>query len=270
MTAIAAATARRLIVTRPADEATQWVAKLAARGFDAAALPLIEIAPALDLQALRAAQVRLDRYHAVFFVSGNAVSHFFEQKAASSLVVTSFIATKTRAWAPGPGTAGALMAAGVPEERVDSPAAHAAQFDSEALWSVVQQQIAPGGRVLIVRGSDDGATPAGRDWLARQLDGAGIQVDQVAAYRRSAPAWTDAERALARSALTSTNAIWLFSSSQAIANLQALLPRTICGDAGAIATHPRIARSARAAGFGVVYESRPSLDAVCASIKSFG
>ncbi|HPL79671.1 MAG TPA: uroporphyrinogen-III synthase, partial [Burkholderiaceae bacterium] len=37
-----------------------------------------------------------------------------------------------------------------------------------------------------------------------------------------------------------------------------------------VATHPRIAASARRAGFGVVCESRPTLEAVMSSIKSSG
>ena len=40
--------------------------------------------------------------------------------------------------------------------------------------------------------------------------------------------------------------------------------------ARAIATHPRIAHAARRAGFGVVCESRPSVEAVVAALESFG
>jgi uroporphyrinogen-III synthase len=62
---------------------------------------------------------------------------------------------------------------------------------------------------------------------------------------------------------------WLFSSSQAIANLLTLEPRADWSGARAVATHPRIAESARSAGFGVVCESRPGLDAVIAALESF-
>jgi len=62
--------------------------------------------------------------------------------------------------------------------------------------------------------------------------------------------------------------VWLFSSSEAIANLQLLAPGQSWQQARAVATHPRIAQAARAAGFGVVWESRASLDDVLASIES--
>ena len=39
----------RVIVTRPAAEAAEWVAALRAAGVDAVALPLIDIGPAADL-----------------------------------------------------------------------------------------------------------------------------------------------------------------------------------------------------------------------------
>jgi uroporphyrinogen-III synthase len=63
--------------------------------------------------------------------------------------------------------------------------------------------------------------------------------------------------------------VWLFSSSEAVANLRALLPDQSWQQARAVATHPRIAQAARDAGFAVVCESRPALADVVASIESF-
>ena len=62
--------------------------------------------------------------------------------------------------------------------------------------------------------------------------------------------------------------IWLFTSALAVANLRACSPRQSWADASAIATHPRIADAARAAGFGGVWESRPGVSEVVASIES--
>jgi uroporphyrinogen-III synthase len=47
-----------------------------------------------------------------------------------------------------------------------------------------------------------------------------------------------------------------------------MLPAQTWESARAVTTHPRIAKAARSAGFGVVWESRPTLDAVVASIES--
>jgi uroporphyrinogen-III synthase len=62
---------------------------------------------------------------------------------------------------------------------------------------------------------------------------------------------------------------WLFSSSESIGHLQALVPTAVWGKARALATHPRIAQRARDAGFGQVHECRPSVDAVVACLQSF-
>jgi uroporphyrinogen-III synthase len=62
--------------------------------------------------------------------------------------------------------------------------------------------------------------------------------------------------------------VWLFSSSEAVAHLRSLAPGQSWSRACALATHPRIAQAARAAGFGVVCESRPTMAELIASIES--
>ncbi|MCJ0764340.1 uroporphyrinogen-III synthase [Variovorax terrae] len=257
----------RVVVTRPEREAQQWVHELAARGLDALALPLIAIAPVADLQPLQAAWRQLGGYAAVMFVSGNAVTHFFASKPPDVLVPWSSSAIKTRAWAPGPGTAQALREAGVAEALIDQPGSGAGQFDSEALWQAVGPRVRPGDPVLIVRGSDGSGRSVGRDWLASQLAAAGATADFVAAYERRAPRFDAALQAAAREA-AGDGSVWLFSSSEAIGHLRQGLPAQSWERVRALATHPRIAQAARDAGFGVVCESRPTLDEVVASIES--
>jgi uroporphyrinogen-III synthase len=168
-----------------------------------------------------------------------------------------------------------LLAQSVPSDLIDAPAADAAQFDSETLWHLVKNQVKPGDKVLIVRGSTPNAQDTegaktvrmnGRPWLANQLIAAGAQVDVVVSYERSAPVFDAAELMLMANAATDKS-IWLLSSSEAVANLGAI-SNLDWSHARAIATHPRIAQAAREAGFGVVYESRPLLAEVAASIES--
>jgi uroporphyrinogen-III synthase len=251
-----------VIVTRPAREAAHWAALLSERGVNALALPLIAVGPCTDpaaRQALAQARRNLPQYRALMFVSGNAVVHFFESDSNWPLAQEGQApkAIKTRAWAPGPGP--------------DAP-----QFDSEALWQQVAAQIRPGDRVLIVRGRS--ATPqgaheseqgSGREWLARQIEAAGGQVEFVVAYQRGAPQWSGAEVALAQQA-AQDGSLWLLSSSEAVTHLAEALPGQHWGAARALATHPRIAAAARAAGFGSVRECRPALEDVVASIESAG
>jgi uroporphyrinogen-III synthase len=197
------------------------------------------------------------------FVSGNAVRNFFMHRPAGMPWPP-----QTRAWAPGDGTRAALLSAGVPGALVDSPPAQSEQFDSETLWQQVGSQVAPGDRVLIVRGGDAPGQGNGRDWLAEQLAKAGARVMAVAAYLRRAPHFDDAALKQARQS-SGDGSVWLFSSSQAIGHLQALMPDQDWSAASAVATHARIAKAARRAGFGVVCESRPALDAVVAALESF-
>lgn len=261
---------RPVLVTRPAPDAQHWADLLQARGLSAVALPLIDIVACTPAPA-QLEQVRRDcatpgHYRAVMFVSGNAVQFFLAPAGAPQVR----IAPPTRAWSPGPGTARALQAAGLPVQQIDGPPAHAAQFDSESLWPEVRAQILPGDRVLIVRGSQGQAPAAngqGREWLADQLRQAGATLEFIAVYQRRAPSLTPSEQALAREA-AHNGTLWLFSSSEAVANLQQILPDTDWQQARALATHPRIAAAARRAGFGHVQECRPSLNDVAASIES--
>ena len=260
----------QVIVTRPEREALQWVQALQARGIAAQALPLIGIGPPPDMQALETARARVLDYRALMFVSGNAAQHFLDPKTAQTLASQALTAIKTRVWSPGPGTAQTLCALGVPAACIDRPAHHAAQFDSESLWAQVHGQITAGDRVLVVRGTEAGTTPAegtGREWLAQQLQAAGAQAEFVVAYTRIAPLFSAAQQALAQAAAAG-GALWLLSSSQALAHLCAALPQQNWAQARALATHPRIAQAARAAGFGAVHECRPALEDVGASIES--
>jgi len=164
---------------------------------------------------------------------------------------------------PGPGTSAALQRLGVPASAIVQPAPDAPQFDSEALWQAIAHRPWAGARVLIVRGT------SGRDWFAARLGEHGASVHWVAAYRRSAPRLDAASSAVLAAALADPGRhLWFFSSSEAIDHLAALSPETCWAEAGALATHPRIAERARRMGFGRVTEARPSLAAVAACIQS--
>ena len=248
----------RVIVTRPAAQAASWLRQLAARGIDAIAVPLIEIVPAPDREPIRAAWAGLATRRLVVFVSANAVLHFFAARPAGAIWPSPPLAA-----APGPGTADALRAEGIVDAAIVEPAPDAPQFDSEALWQRLAGHDWQGASVLIVRG--DG----GRDWLAERLVDAGATVDTVAAYARVAPQLTAEERRnVDRAVADPQGHVWLFSSSEAIANLEALAGAPAHNPARAIATHPRIAARARQAGFASVSEVPPGLDAVVACIQS--
>ena len=232
--------------------------KLIARGVDAVAVPLIEIEAPLDPQPVDDAWQSLSGRGLAVFVSSNAVARFIAARPAGVVWPDGLLAA-----APGPGTADTLLAQGLPAAAIVAPAADAPQLDSEALWQQLQRHDWTGRSVLVVRG--DG----GRDWLVERLVEAGATVDAVAAYRRLAPRLSaEARRHVEAAFAAPARHAWLFSSSEAIAHLQALDGVSIAPGSRALATHPRIAARARQAGFGEVFEVQPGLDAVVACIQS--
>ena len=261
----------RVIVTRPVGEGQKWVNTLQNAGYQAVSLPLIEVLPAPQPEAVRSAWQQIGQWDAAMFVSRNAVHGFFALKPSETMVFCAQTAIKSRAYVTGPGSYSALLLAGAQAPWIDAPDHATGQFDSEALWNVVRGQVGKGFRLLIVRGTtvNGAGTDAGvgRDWFAKQATTACAQVDFVVAYQRQQPQFGTLQRELAIAAANDAS-VWLFSSSEAITNLQAQCPAQGWSGARAIATHPRIALAAKEAGFGVVRESRPALSALMASIES--
>jgi uroporphyrinogen-III synthase len=247
----------RVVVTRPAEQAERWVRKLREAGVDAVSLPLIDIVPVADAVPIAAAWQALSRQRLVVFVSANAVLHFFAARAAHAAWPAGVLAA-----APGAGTVQALRQAGLEADDIVAPSPQAARFDSESLWQTLRDRDWAGAGVLVVRGG------GGRDWLADRLIEAGATVHRVDAYARSLPVLDAPARDRLDRLAGSSDVAWLFSSSQAIAHLEQLAGSGRWSEASAIATHPRIAASARQAGFGRIVEAGPGLDAVVACIQS--
>lgn len=245
-------TAPTLLVTRPRPQCAGWLARLAALGVSAVALPLIEILPARETGPVQAAWAALPAADLAVFVSPNAVEHFFAHASGAW-------PAQTLAACVGPGSAQALVERGVPAVQIVQPAADAASLDSEHLW----EQLSPrrdwhGARVLLLRG--DG----GREWLAERLTEAGAQVEAVTVYHRTGPRFSAAEQAQLDAVLAHPQGyVWLFSSAEAVGHLRG---RPLVGQR-AIATHPRIADAALAAGFAPVVLARPDPEAVTQALK---
>jgi uroporphyrinogen-III synthase len=238
---------------------------------------LIEIAGLQDPSPLTNAWQAVPHYLAVMFVSANAVRHFMAARPTGSPI------QPCRAWSTGPGTRAALLAQGWPAELIDSPDETAPQFDSEALWDLVAPRVIDASQatdlagaktaeqaqavVLIVRGADAHGQLAGRDWLALQMESAGIQVLQTVAYVRRAPRLSLAQQSRARQAM-SDGSRWLFSSSEAAQHLLQACPDLDLDRAKALATHPRIALRLKQLGWSCVDLVPAGLKAQAQSIKS--
>ena len=250
----------RVLVTRPPAQAAGWVRALQALGVDAAALPLLGIGPPLDDRPVHEAWARLHSFRLVTFVSPNAVQYFFAGRPAGAAWPQG-----TAAGSTGPGTSAALREQGLDGAALVEPAADAPSFDSEALWAQVKAWPWAGQHALVVRGEE------GRDWLATMLRAQGAEVSFVAAYRRLQPTLDAAQQALLAQALAEPGGhAWLFSSSEAVSWLRSLAPAADWHLARALATHPRIAETARALGFGQVALVAPRPEAVHAALQAPG
>ncbi len=246
----------RVIVTRPVAQALPWVDALRAQGFDAHALPLIDIEPVADPKPVREAWRRLPSTSLVMFVSANAVQHFFAHQPDDMAWPLPVLAAST-----GPGTTSALQRAGLRGAMVVEPLPGTG-YDSEALWARLSGRNWNGARVILVRGED------GREWLGDQFRAAGAEVTSVTAYRRQAPVPNPAAKALLADAMADPGRyVWFFTSSEAVGHLLELAPGARWEGSRALASHLRIAQAARSAGFGDVHLVDPQPQAVVDTIR---
>ena len=161
----------RLLVTRPAAQATPLCSLLEAAGYEAIRLPAIEILDPPNLYQLEALSDELDNYDLAVFVSVNAV-----QKAVEFILDRRDWPEHTAIATVGAHSAEALLPYGLSSDFVP---AH--QFNSEALLALDELQDMSGQRVVIFRGN------GGREYLHDSLLARGAEVDYVEAYRRACP-----------------------------------------------------------------------------------
>ena len=231
-----------LILTRPREQAADWLARMSALGVEAQSLPLIAIERGVG-QAASEAWSMLPQAALAMFVSPNAALAFFA-------VPHGEWPAHTLAACVGPGTAQALLAAGVPAELILQPPADSPSLDSEHLWAQLEKRDWKDRLTLMLRGE------GGRDWLAERLREQGAQTRDFHLYRRICPQWNAAERAGFDEAIAVRH-VWQLSSVEALGHLRTLAPNVDWQTQRAIATHERIAAAARELGFGHVVLARP-------------
>lgn len=231
-----------VVVTRPLNQAGPLAQKLAAAGREAVVFPLLVIEPLHDPHALRAAIERLADFAMVAFVSPNAIDAMFAMQPSWPRDIVFAVV--------GEGSRQALARHGMTEHNatVISPR-DPERTDSQTLLEVLDLERLKGRKVLIVRGE------TGRELLGDALRAAGVNVTQVAAYRRGAPVLDDARRTLLAQ-LIARPCDWIITSSEA---LRILLEQAgeVAGEAGVarilrqhlIVPHIRIQETAQALGF---------------------
>ena len=169
---------RRILVTRPAEQAGTLAAALRAAGAEPVCVPMIRVVRVPDCPQLLAALADLVEYDAVLFTSQNAVRFFAERLALARAEPGSL---PGRVFCVGAATAQAARSHGFPE-----PEPLPSRSDAEGLLEALRDAFPPAGRrILFVRGE------AARDALPRGLREAGARVDEAVVYR-TLPAEVDA------------------------------------------------------------------------------
>ena len=262
--------AHRVVVTRARADAPALAQALEATGLTVVCIPWLALeelpASALSVDAEALLQAR-----ALMVVSAQAAQALARRDVDWGERLRAAWAQRQgpRVWAPGPTTVKALLAAGVPATKIDAPPEDAAQFDSEHLWPQVREQLHAGDRVVFLRGEGAEVTGAGRDGLWRWCTERGAQPVTALVYRRGLPQWSAQERAQFDDCVGDASVCWLASSSMALQQLPALTPwagawwRSAC----VMATHPRIAQTARDMAWARVLQSTPRVADLCATLQ---
>lgn len=161
-------TGKRILITRPAEQAAPLATLIQQAGGEAVVFPAIEIAEPANLPALKSVIARLLQFDRAIFISPTAVArafHYLDHWPAGLSVA-----------AIGAGSARALQRAGVQNILVPEQGQ-----DSEALLALPEMQQVNGLRIVIFRGE------GGRELLADVLRERGAQVEYAECYRRIKP-----------------------------------------------------------------------------------
>ncbi len=160
---------RRIVVTRPREQAAEFVTRLEELGAEVVPFATIRIIDPPDPDALRAAVQKADGFHWIVFTSVNGVRRFWEELRASGRDTRALAGVSL--CAIGPATAAAIALQGAAADLV--PAEHVAEAVVEAL---TEQGELNGARILLPRAED------ARSVLPEALRELGAEVTDVAAY----------------------------------------------------------------------------------------
>jgi uroporphyrinogen III methyltransferase / synthase len=161
---------RRVLVTRPRDQAAPLVDRLSALGAEAIEAPMIRIVPPEDIGPLHRAASEPETFDVIVFTSANAVDAFMAVLLSGGRDLRALKGPEL--CAVGTGTADKLSEYGIKADFVPP------EFKAEALVAALSERRAmEGARVLLPRAD------IGRDVIAEQLRERGALVTEVVAYR---------------------------------------------------------------------------------------
>ncbi|WP_298433650.1 uroporphyrinogen-III C-methyltransferase [Geobacter sp.] len=249
---------RGILVTRAADQAGEFSARLRERGARVVECPTIAIVPPGNWDELDAAIARLATFDWVVFTSYNAVRFFFERLAA--LGKDSRALGPCRICAVGPKTAEALVSHGLRPDLIPG------DYKGEGVVEALRATSIQGTRVLFPKGD------RARDVIPAGLTELGAEVVAPVAYRNITPE-TIPDGVIAELEAKRIHCV-TFTSSSTVENLAAILGenrllRLLDGVAVA-SIGPITSRTCRELGLKVEIEpAQYTLDALTAELVRF-
>jgi uroporphyrinogen III methyltransferase/synthase len=250
---------KRILVTRPREQAAEFVSQLQALGADPIEAPMIRIAPPGDFGPLDAACARLADFEWIVFTSGNAVEAFMARLLAAGSDVRALGAVKL--CAIGAGTAERFSKFGIKVDLL--PAESRAEGVLQAL---LEQGPVSGVSFLLPRAD------IGREVIGEELRRRGAIVTEVVAYRTVAiDPERDGEPDVYRMLLDRRIDVVTFTSPSSVRSFAELYGAEVAADllhATAVAAIGPVTAEA-AAQLGIVCSIVPaqySIPALCAAI----
>jgi uroporphyrinogen III methyltransferase/synthase len=196
---------KRILVTRPRDQAVELVRRLEAMGAQTIEAPMIRIVPPEDLGPLDEACARVSEFDWIVFASANAVDAFIERLLAGPQDLR---AVRAKLCAVGPATGERLAKYGL---KVDlTPGEHSAEAMVEEMLDRGRMS---GVKILVPRAD------IGREVLPDELRKHGADVTEVVAYRTIvAEAEREGEPDIYRMLLEKRIDVVTFTSASAVRN----------------------------------------------------
>lgn len=251
----AALAGKRVLVTRPREQALALERLVRGAGGEPVCVPAIEILPLADPAPFHALAARLAQFDLAIFISRNAVRHALDLLGGKPWPASLRVATVgqgSRAELEQRGFAGVL-----------APAGAAARSGSEALLALPELASVRGRRIVIFRGE------GGRELLGQELAARGASVEHAACYRRAAPNGDAMRRAWAGGMDAVT-----VSSAEGLATLFAMLGADAADRLRGVplfVPHERVAGEARRRGLERVIVAGPGdAEMVAALVAHFG
>jgi uroporphyrinogen III methyltransferase/synthase len=161
---------RRILVTRPREQATELCDALAALGAEPIEAPMIRIVPPDDPTPLEEAAARAGEFDWIVFTSGNAVESFMAALFAGNQDVRAL--KGPRLCTVGPSTAAKLTPYGIKVDLLPS------EFRAEGVVHALAGQGSLKGKKVLLPHAD-----IGREHIIEELRKSGADVTGVVAYR---------------------------------------------------------------------------------------